>query len=158
MNQAPHTTYDALWRRFEREVDLYKSYLDLALKASLFAFGITGAMASYVLKNESPSILVWSLLLPIILNAGFFLLFKGSVKASTQMIRDHHATCESLGTVRAFDMRPLPNLCRILSFMYLLVSLGLSVALLLSSMSPSEALQRTRETAVLEPGLGGARR
>lgn len=132
MNHPPHTADDGLWRRFEREVDLYKFYLDLTIKASLFALGITGAMTSYVFKNRSDSVLVWSLLVPIILNAGFFLLFNGSVKASKQMIKDHDKTCESLGTVRAFDMRPLPNLCRILSFMYLLVTLGLSAALFLS--------------------------
>ena len=120
------TQTDILIKRYEREIDLYKFYLDISVKASLFAFGITGALLSYFFANrEDNEFLIWSLVLPMILNAGFFVLFFASIRASTKMTCDHKRTCKQLNDIEAFDTNPLPVLCKILSFMYGLVTFGL---------------------------------
>ena len=120
------TQTNILLKRYEREIDLYKFYLDISVKASLFAFGVTGALLSYYFTNrEDNEFLVWSLSLPMILNAGFFVLFFASIRASTKMTCDHENTCKQLNDIEAFDTNPLPALCKILSFMYGLVTIGL---------------------------------
>ena len=132
MTNSKMTPADSLLKRYEKEIDLYKFYLDISVKASLFAFGITGALLSYFFANhEKDKFLVWSLTLPIILNAGFFVLFFASIGASTTMMYDHMKTCEQLNGLEPFDTNPLPSLCKILSCMYALVTLGLVIVLLI---------------------------
>ena len=71
MTNSKSTPNDTLTKRYEFEIDLYKFYLDMSVKGSLFAFGLTGALISYVFANrQTDHLLVWSLLLPMILNAG----------------------------------------------------------------------------------------
>ena len=126
------TPDDTLLKRYEKEVDLYKFYMEISVKGSLFAFGITGALLSYFFANhEQNRFLVWSLMLPVVLNAGFFVLFFASIRASTKMMHDHKKTCEELNALEPFDTNPLPALCKILSCMYGLVTIGLLAAMVI---------------------------
>ena len=126
------TPEGTLLKRYEKEVELYKFYLEISVKCSLFAFGITGALASYFFANhEQNRFLVWSLMLPVVLNGGFFVLFFSSILASTKMMNDHKMTCEGLNALEPFDMNPLPALCKILSCMYGLVTIGLLAAMVI---------------------------
>lgn len=116
-----------LIKRYEQEIDLYKFYLDMAVKGSLWAFGLTGVLVAYFFTNRQANrLLVWSLLLPVILNVGFFVLFYASIDASRNLKTDHASTCSTL-KIKTFDMRPLPALCIILSCMYGAVTIGLLV-------------------------------
>jgi len=116
-----------LLKKYELEVGLYQFYLKISVQATLFAMGITGALLSYFFANHKEnSLLVWALPIPAILNAGFFILFRASIYASETMTVEHGKTCEQLG-IRPFDTNPLPALCRILSTIYLVVTIGLLV-------------------------------
>ncbi len=37
---------ELLWMAFEKELELYKFYLEVALKLSVFVFGITGGWSA----------------------------------------------------------------------------------------------------------------
>ena len=128
MSQPNDLPADMLLKRYETEIDLYKFYLDIAVKGSLFAFGLTGALLSYYFTNyEENKLLVWSLLLPIILNAGFCVLFFFSIRRSKEMSEHHKRTCEQLGGLHNFNTDPLKALCQIFSGMYGLVAIGLVI-------------------------------
>jgi hypothetical protein len=127
---------DHLLKRYETEIDLYKFYLDIAIKGSLFAFGLTGALLSYYFTNyEKNPMLVWALPLPILLNAGLCVLFRASIHASTHMMIDHEETCKQLHHLKAFDTNPLPAVCKIFSAMYGLVAAGLTILFLFHSIT-----------------------
>lgn len=64
-----------LWKEFDKEVEMYKFYLEIVLKTSIFVFGITGAITSYCLANVTQSLIKFSLLLPLVMNAGFACMF-----------------------------------------------------------------------------------
>lgn len=120
---------DRLLKRYETEIDLYKFYMDMSIKGALFAFGLTGALLSYFFTHRAKDkSLVWAICLPVILNAGFFILFRASVRASTKMTEHHNATSRKLN-LDPFDTNPLPSLCRILSWMYGLVTIGLIIVM-----------------------------
>ncbi len=55
MTSVSPTPDDVLLKRYEKEIDLYKFYFEIAVKGSLFAFGVTGALLSYFFsKPEDP--------------------------------------------------------------------------------------------------------
>ena len=67
-----------------------------------------------------------TLLLPLILNMGFLILFRASIRESDKIKKQHIETCHKLGT-DSFEMEPLVALCKILSFMYGAVTVGLLI-------------------------------
>jgi len=113
-----------------QDVDLYKFYLDISVKAALFVFGISGALVSYFFSSNAKDVVVYALVFPLILNVGFFVLFHASIKASSEMRDVHKQTSKALEGVEAYDMEPLPSVCRILSYMYLLAAAGLAALLI----------------------------
>lgn len=65
-----------VWKDYELNVDLHKSYLDYAMKLNLFYYAITGTLLSFHFAKESPSVSILGLLLPIAFSlalGGFFL-------------------------------------------------------------------------------------
>jgi hypothetical protein len=62
---------ELLWRQYNLHVDLYKFYLDIALKLNVFFYLITGGILTFYFANSSERLIRYSLLLPIILSIGF---------------------------------------------------------------------------------------
>src|SRR5262245_40001045 len=77
---------NTMLERYKGELDLYKFYLDISVKGALFAFGITGALVSFILtyRDQVPA-LKFALVLPLILNGGFCYLFYWSAINSKKM-------------------------------------------------------------------------
>lgn len=118
-----------LWKEFDKNIDLYKFYLEIVLKTSIFIFGITGAIVSYYLSNTSKPLVKLSLVLPLIMNTGFtYLCFKGASFANI-LDRDHEILSEELGTRLALTFSPLHEVLRLFTILYALVSVGLAVIL-----------------------------
>ncbi|ASC73291.1 hypothetical protein XM38_042550 [Halomicronema hongdechloris C2206] len=118
-----------LWKEFDKNIDLYKFYLEIVLKTSIFIFGITGAIVSYYFSNASKPLVELSLCLPLIMNAGFaYLCFKGASFADI-LDRDHDILSEELGTRIAFTFSPLHEVLRLFVVLYALVSISLGVIL-----------------------------
>jgi hypothetical protein len=116
---------EMMWRKLEKDIDLYKFYLDIAIKTAVFAFGITGALVSYYFSSRQP-LVGYALLFPAVMNGGFSVLFHASIDASRKLKESHERTCGELG-LPPFDMRPLPSVCVIFASMYLLAAIGLLI-------------------------------
>lgn len=58
----------ALWSCYEKDIELYKFYFEIALKFAVFVFGLTGAIISYYFTNSGEEMIHHSLLFPAILN------------------------------------------------------------------------------------------
>lgn len=118
-----------LWKEFDKNIDLYRFYLELVLKTSIFIFGITGAITSYYFSNASKPLIKLSLMLPLIMNAGFtYLCFKGATFVDI-LDKDHESLSEELGTRLALTLNPLHEVLRLFAILYALVSIGLAVIL-----------------------------
>lgn len=86
---------NVLWKQYATYVDLFKFYLDTALKANLWFYSITGAILTYyfAVKNarpDSPNVLnaaasplEHTLVLPMVLGVGLGIIFLvGSTQAN----------------------------------------------------------------------------
>lgn len=56
---------DLLWKQYTLHVDLYKFYLDLAVKINVFYYAVTGAIVTYYFQHVTDQITRYALLLPI---------------------------------------------------------------------------------------------
>ena len=118
-----------LWKEFDKNIDLYKFYLEIVLKTSIFIFGITGAIVSYYFSNTSKPLVKLGLVLPLIMNAGFtYFCFKGARFAHI-LDRDHKILSQELGTRLVLTFSPLHEVLRLFTILYALVSVGLAVIL-----------------------------
>src|SRR5207253_11517857 len=66
---------EILWRQYAMHVDLYKHYLDIALKFNAFYYAATGALVSFYFSRSDVSVLRYSLFFPIIMSVLFGLFF-----------------------------------------------------------------------------------
>lgn len=67
---------DLLWKQYASPVDLYKFYLDLAIKVNVFYYAVTGAIVSYYFRHGPDGIAKYGLLLPVLFSfaiGGLFL-------------------------------------------------------------------------------------
>jgi hypothetical protein len=116
---------EKLWKLIEKDIELYKFYLELMIKASVFVFGITGAIVSYYLAHRGTPLLQLSLIVPIIMCAGFSVIcFKGKIFADV-MCADHYKISDKLGIEAAYELSPLPDSLLILFIIYALISIAL---------------------------------
>ncbi len=61
---------DLLWNQYALHVDLYKFYLDLAIKLNVFYYAVTGAILSYYFQGASDGVARYALVLPIVMSFG----------------------------------------------------------------------------------------
>jgi hypothetical protein len=116
---------EQIWREIDKDIDLYKFYLELVIKSAIFVFGITGGITSYYFAHENKPLIQYSLILPVIMNTGFFLICVFSIKFSEALREDHYVVCEKVGVTAPYEMSPLSNVLRIFSTMYGLCALGM---------------------------------
>lgn len=51
---------ELLWKQYQLNIELYRTYLDLALKLNLFYYAITGAIVSFYFAHpEDPLSFLW---------------------------------------------------------------------------------------------------
>lgn len=122
MDSTPQSIAD----RFSSEIEMYKFHLDIAIKAGLFVFGITGAIISYLLANLDQSIALLSLAVPLLLNGGFMMIFFLGIFAAIKMEENHKTTCAEL-PIKPYDMRPLAGVCITMSLLCAVVTTGIVV-------------------------------
>jgi len=97
--------------KIDKDLELYKFYLDMSVKAAVFLMTVSGAIVSYALTNRD-HIPRMVLLFPALMNGGFAVLFFYSVEQARKLFCDHRKECEELG-IPWFNMGPLRALCRI---------------------------------------------
>lgn len=126
----PETSkFDYLWKRYEHDVNLHRTYLDLAIKLSLFHYAVTGAIISFyfVQKAEHP-LITYSLLLPFFMSVSFAVFFFKAANAANISDKYIEKLANSLGyEVYSAVAKVLAFLMRIFLFLMLLTSAGIMV-------------------------------
>ena len=122
------------WHRVENDLDLYKFYLDLLVKAMAFALTLTGAIVGYFLANQGESLIVYSLGLPIVINLGLCagcLLSSGAARA---FVSAHYRLTDNSDLRLAYDLSTLVKGIYFSAVVYFLVTVGVVVV---GSLDPS---------------------
>ena len=118
--------HDLTWKSYEMDMDLYKFYLDMALKMAVFVFAITGGIVSYYVANAASQ--PWtrvSLALPLLMNVTFGLIYWRGIWRSQSLVEGNRNRANKLG-IPTLDLESLPWLLKVLTLLFLLVSLSLS--------------------------------
>lgn len=102
--------------KIDKDIELYRFYLEVSVKAAVFLMGVTGAIASYVLSNPRNHIVSVALAFPALMNVGFAVLFVCSIREAKRIAKLHKEACGKLG-VSEFNMNPLRSVCQIFGFM-----------------------------------------
>jgi hypothetical protein len=116
---------DFLWKQIEKDIELYKFYLELLLKSAVFVFAITGGIVSYFFSNEGKPLMTLSLFIPILMNLGFFLICLFSHKFAVVLKKEHYRLCKTAGIMVPYEMSPLPNMLSLFSVLYGIVVVGI---------------------------------
>ncbi len=86
--------HELWWKHYALNVDLYKFYLELAVKVNVFYYAITGAILAYYFQHSAERLSRFAMLLPILISfalIGIFLygsVLLGAVRAEVFKIRD----------------------------------------------------------------------
>jgi hypothetical protein len=113
----------------EKDLDLYKFYLDLLVKAATLVFPITGAMAAYCLANLDKHQIKLGLAVPLLLNAGWAAICALGWKPARKMAAEHNELCREAGFTTPYDLSPLPHLVLTFAIVYGSVAVGLALLL-----------------------------
>ena len=122
---------ELLWRQYNLHVDLYKFYLDIALKLNVFFYVITGGILTFYFANSNERLIRYSLLLPIILSVAFGGVFiYGSILMS--VIRtDIFQIRDKLNLDVAPDVRVLSVLLRVFAIIFFVVAASMILLMVL---------------------------
>jgi hypothetical protein len=71
----PIPSPELLWKQYDLQVGLYKSYLELLLKFNVFYYAATGALVSYYFSKPDIPWMKYSLGFPVLMSFGFATLF-----------------------------------------------------------------------------------
>ena len=85
------------WNDFKMNVDLHRSYLDLAINLNMFYYAITGAIVSFHFANSASPTAKLALILPVILSIGLTVFFFWSAKLAHNLRFHIKSTAEELG-------------------------------------------------------------
>lgn len=114
MEREPPLTREA------QDFSFYRFHLELVMKVAAFTFGVTGAMVSYYLKNAgAPGLLKYSLLLPLLMNAGF----------ATACVLSTPSAARLRKVNKVYELVALPVLLWLFAALFALVTAGLVVLL-----------------------------
>ncbi|SHO54516.1 hypothetical protein [Vibrio quintilis] len=113
------------WKDYELSVGLYKFYLAGVVKLNFFYYAITGAILSFHFSEDSPSISVFALLLPILLSIFLGLFFLYAVKLAQGLRRNIKERASKLGLDVFPECMVLVLICAIFGVSALGVGLSL---------------------------------
>ena len=127
MDQEQPSNRELLWRQYNLHVDLYKYYFDIALKANIFFYGITGAILTYYFANSSQDLIKYSLLLPMVMSFGLSILFIYSSFLMTVIRDDIFDLRKKLGLQTAPDVHVLIMALRVFAVTFFCVAIAMVV-------------------------------
>jgi hypothetical protein len=115
---------ELLWRQYSQSVDLYKFYMDLAVKFNVFYYAVTGAILSFYFAHPGIPDAKYALLLPIIMSAAFAAFFVYGAFLMRVTRADVFAIRDRLGLEVAPDVGVLSVLLYIFSVVFAVVAVG----------------------------------
>lgn len=122
---------ELLWRQYELHIDLYKFYLDIALKANVFFYVITGGILTFYFAHSSERLIKYSLLLPIVLSMALGGVFIHGSKLLRVTRKDIMYTRDALGLRVAPDVRVLAGFLQISAIVFFVVTASMVLLMLL---------------------------
>ena len=113
------------WNDFKQNVELHRSYLDLAIKLNMFYYAITGAILSFYFTHREIPMAKYALGLPILWSIGLSALFLWSAVLAKNLRSYLRSTASELG-LRAYpEGIVLVLICAISGVVLAVVSIAL---------------------------------
>lgn len=116
---------ELLWKQYQLNVDLYRSYLELAIKINVFYYAITGAILSYYFAHPDVPLVKWSLVLPLLMSIALGVFFVIGAWLSRVPRKETFQTRDALGLMAAPEIGVLIILLSIFAILIFLVAGGL---------------------------------
>lgn len=116
---------ELLWKQYQLNVDLYRSYLELVLKVNLFYYAITGAIVSFYFTHAGDPLVRFALVLPLVMStafSGFFIY--GAILA-------RHTRAEIFKIRDALHLQTAPEVQVLIVFLWIFAIIFALVALAL---------------------------
>jgi len=128
------------WRGIDTDIELYKFYLELLLKAGGFITTVTGAIVSYYLANAERYLIRLALTLPFVLSFGFLVVCILSIRPARILNEDHARACQRIGADNPYDLSPLTKLLILFSVVFAIICVGLAILFFVAPSLPAQAL------------------
>ena len=114
---------ESLRKQYETYVDLFKFYLDLILKATVWYYTITGAILSFHFSDKNPqaATTIHAVLLPALFSVVLFLIFFGASTLAVKMQNELDRIRDDLGLEGAPHVQVLIWSTRLFGLTYIIV-------------------------------------
>jgi hypothetical protein len=117
---------ELLWKQYELNINLTRSYLELALKLNLFYYAITGAILSFYFTHPEEPLIRFSLALPVLMSVAFSGLFVYGAWISRYTRDEIFRIRDSLRLQVAPEVRVLAVFLYILAAIFFFVAVALA--------------------------------
>jgi hypothetical protein len=121
---------ELLWKQYELNVNLYRSYLELAIKVNIFYHAITEGILSFYFANQDKGFIKYSLVFPLVMSIAFACFFIFGAERSRITRREIFSLRDKLGFEAAPEMLTLMVFLVISAFLFILVAATLGWLLL----------------------------
>lgn len=113
------------WNAFKQNVDLHRTYLELAIKLNMFYYAITGAILSFYFTHTNIAMAKYALGLPILLSIALSALFLWSVVLANNLRMHIRTMAADLGLTAYPEGIVLVLVCAIFGGVLAVVSIAL---------------------------------
>jgi hypothetical protein len=130
--KAQEADRQRLVTRLEKEIDMYKFHVDLAVKIAPAILAIAGAILAWIGTKDRSSVpcglSASSLFIPLLLCVGICVIYWKATTAAQQMEATHRYTAGALG-IAPFNMGPLAGVCRVGYVLCGVASVGIALVI-----------------------------
>ena len=120
---------EILWKQYELSIQLYRQYLDLAIKVNMFLYAIVGALLSFYFTNKTEEYSLIILILVLVISVSFSLYFYIGSRGMIERRKELLIIKKDLGLVTSPEFLLLVRFLWIMSFFSLLIGVGVLVLL-----------------------------
>lgn len=112
------------WKELTADLELYRFYVELVLKAAAFVLFMTGVIISYALTNSSTPDVRIAIWLPVVVNAGMAIISFISIGFATSLRNLHADICTRAGMATPYELSPLTYMLVLAGVTYTIVFIG----------------------------------
>jgi hypothetical protein len=115
---------ETLLHQYDMAVELYKFYMEFAIKLNLFYYAITGGILSFYFANPTIEGIKYSLLLPVVMSVAFAIFFIYGAILMTPLRREVFAVRDALELRVSPDLGVLSVLLYIFALVFTVTAIG----------------------------------
>jgi hypothetical protein len=120
---------EILWRDYGLSADLYKFYLENAVKVNVFYYAITGGIASFCFAQRQVTYAKCALLLPALMSLCLAIFFGWSAPFAGRLRDENYKLAAKLGIEAPHELGPLVFLLWIFTALQTVSAIGIVVLL-----------------------------